>query len=167
MGIGYGAEIATCAERGVGTLASASDITDCLLAQHECRVENLLSSEVPRARELLELAGRDPRVEFPCLAASPGASGGDVDATKAKLAVKCQKAIGTAGAKFAALKAKLTQRCLGAVYACVQVKPVPGTGGGCGCACPPCVAGQSCPPCACDCCGPKPGASTVPMPVPA
>ncbi|MEO6025233.1 MAG: hypothetical protein ABIR79_00005 [Candidatus Binatia bacterium] len=61
IGIGYDAEVAVCGERGIATLASASDVAACLIAQHECRVEDLIASEVPRAVELLQLAGRDPR----------------------------------------------------------------------------------------------------------
>jgi PKD repeat protein len=122
-GIGYETEVAVCGERGVGTLASASDVVDCLLAQHRCRVEDLVASETPRAIELLALAGRDPNVEFPCLAAGADGGGGDLAGVRGKLAVKCQKGIGKAGAKFASVKAKLTQKCSSVVYACVQVKP--------------------------------------------
>jgi hypothetical protein len=122
-GIGYDTEIAICAERGVGTLTSAADVADCLIAQHRCRVEDLVASEVPRAVELLRLAGRDPNVEFPCLVAGADGASADLGTVKGKLAVKCQKGIGKAGAKFASLKAKLTQKCLSAVYVCVQVKP--------------------------------------------
>ena len=122
-GIGYETEIAVCLERGVGTLTSANDVVDCLVAQHECRVEDLVASEVPRAVELFRLAGRDPRVELPCLVAAADGAGADLGAAKGKLAVKCQKAIGKAGARFASVKAKLTQKCLSAVYVCVQVKP--------------------------------------------
>ena len=122
-GIGYETEIAVCAERGVGTLTSASDVADCLVAQHECRVEDLVASEVPRAVELLRLAGRDPTVELPCLVAGADGHGGELGAPRGKLAVKCQKGIGKAGAKFAAVEAKLTQKCSTAVFACVQVKP--------------------------------------------
>ncbi len=121
-GIGYETEAAVCGERGVGTLASASDVADCLVAEHGCRVEDLVASEVPRAVELLRLAGRDPTVEFPCLAAGADGAGADLGTAKGKLAVKCQKAIGKAGAKFASVKAKLTQKCSSAVYVCVQVK---------------------------------------------
>jgi hypothetical protein len=58
------------------------------------------------------------------LGAGADGAGGDLGPVKGKLAVKCQKGIGKAGAKFASLKAKLTQKCASAVYACLQVKPM-------------------------------------------
>lgn len=122
-GVGYEMEVPVCQERGVGALESASDIADCVVAQHGCRVWDLLASEVPRAAELLRLAGRDPAAEFPCLPAGADGAGGELGARKGRLAVSCQKAIAKAGAKFASVTEKLTHDCLRAVYACVQVKP--------------------------------------------
>jgi hypothetical protein len=104
-------------------LSSVDDVVACLIAQHACRVDDIVASEAPRALELFRLLGRDPASELACLAAGADGSGAELGAAKGKLAVKCQKAIVSAGAKFASVTAKLTQKCLGLVYACVQVKP--------------------------------------------
>lgn len=122
-GIGYEMQAPVCQERGVATMSSAGDVADCVIAQHACRVDDMLAGEVPRADELFRLVGHDPASELTCLV--PGADGASADlgAPKAKRAVKCQLAIQGASAKFASFTAKLTQKCLGLVYACVQTKP--------------------------------------------
>ena len=122
-GIGYSTEIPVCQERGIANLGTASDVADCVVAQHACRVEDLVASEVPRAAELLRFAGHDPAIELPCLAAGADGGGSDVVEPRRKAAVKCQQGIGKAGAKFASVKAKTLQKCATAVYACIQVKP--------------------------------------------
>ncbi len=121
-GLGFDAEASICADRGVAMLTSAADVASCVVAEHACRVDDLLGIEAPRAAELLQLAGRNPAVEFPCLAAGGGA--GDVGAAKAKLAAKCQQAIGKASLKFTSTKAKLVQKCAGAAFLCLEQKPL-------------------------------------------
>ncbi len=123
VGVGYLTEAPVCQERGIANLLTASDVADCVVAQHACRVEDLVATQVPRAAELVSFAGHDPAVELPCLAAGANGGGSNVAETLRKATVKCQQGIGKAGAKFASAKAKALQKCANAVYACLQVKP--------------------------------------------
>jgi hypothetical protein len=125
-GLGYEAEKAICATHGIATLASAGDVADCLVAQHACRVANIVAGEFPRAAELLRFADRDPSVDLPCVTAGAETSGGGFDGAKGKLAIKCQNGIAKAGTKLAAARTKVTQKCLAGLYACVQLKPSDG-----------------------------------------
>jgi hypothetical protein len=54
-GVGRGDLAAVCAALGVPTLGSAADVAACLVAQHDCRVDDLLLKQYPRARELDEI----------------------------------------------------------------------------------------------------------------
>ncbi|MEB2283139.1 MAG: SBBP repeat-containing protein [Myxococcales bacterium] len=121
-GLGYGSETGACADRGVAALTTVADVASCVLAEHACRAENLVGSQVPRAAELLMLAGRNPASELPCLGAPADGAGAHLGAA-AKAAVKCQKAITKAAAKLASARMKTFQKCAAAVMTCVQVKP--------------------------------------------
>ncbi len=57
LGIGYDALQANCAQLGVPGLASVDDVSDCILKQHVCRADQLLTSQTPRAHELLSIGG--------------------------------------------------------------------------------------------------------------
>ena len=60
-GLGFGSETETCNRRGVTSLATANDVASCVLAEHACRAENLVGSQVPRAAELPALRGSRSR----------------------------------------------------------------------------------------------------------
>jgi len=57
LGIGYDALQTTCSGLGVSGLASVADVSECLVRQHVCRADQLLTSETPRAHELLAIGG--------------------------------------------------------------------------------------------------------------
>ena len=118
-GLGFAAEAAGCALSGVPSIATADGVAACLAVQHACRAEALVGAEIPRARALMALAGRDPAVETPCL--PPGGSGGAV--ADVKLVLKCQKGFAKAGASYATARLKSAQKCLDAKFACTQLKP--------------------------------------------
>lgn len=59
-GLGQSALGSYCSAVGVGALATAGDVGECLLRHHACRVGQLLDAETPRARELLEFGGVAP-----------------------------------------------------------------------------------------------------------
>ena len=59
-GLGQNALGTYCGAVGVGALATAADVGECLLRHHTCRVGQLLDAESPRARELLEIVGVAP-----------------------------------------------------------------------------------------------------------
>ena len=121
-GLGFDAEAGPCADRGVATLASVTDVAACVAATAACRADALFGAESPRAGELLAGLGRDAATDAPCLGDTSNGAGQGLDATAAKAAVKCQKGLAKAGAGFAAQEQKLLQKCAGAVAACVQSK---------------------------------------------
>ncbi len=49
-----------CSAVGVAALATTSDVAECLVRHHTCRVGQLVDAESPRARELLEVGGIAP-----------------------------------------------------------------------------------------------------------
>jgi hypothetical protein len=57
LGLGYEALEAECEALGVPALGSIEEVSACLIHQHECRAQQLLDAQMPRARELLELGG--------------------------------------------------------------------------------------------------------------
>lgn len=123
-GLGYGAEAVACIEVGVPALSSVSDLAECVVRQHECEVERLLGMKVPRARELLGRGGVTT-ADFPCV--EPGADGGGAglgDPREAgKPATKCEEGIENAGTLFVKAKLSRLEKCVDAVFACVQEKP--------------------------------------------
>lgn len=123
-GLGYASEEAACIQQFMlAGLADDGDVATCLTRQHECRVEQMVGAQVPRAFELLERAGRDPGTELGCL--PPGSDGDDQGLgqpkAKVKAATRCAKAIATAGAKFVKSKLDVARKCADKVFACVQV----------------------------------------------
>jgi hypothetical protein len=82
----------------------------------------VIGAEVPRASELLSLAGFSGNNLCPgstVLAAN--FDGGLGDPKRAKLAVKCQSAIGKAGGKLVNAEVKTVPKCANAVLACLEV----------------------------------------------
>lgn len=57
-----------------------------------------------------------------CVPPADGALAGLADATARKAAVKCQKTIGKAGAKFFAARVARIEKCVNPVFACIQLK---------------------------------------------
>jgi hypothetical protein len=112
-GLGFDAVTPPCA-----TVTDAGAVAACVGDQHACTAEALFALEMPRARQLLSAFG----VPVPaCLEGVGGAAldVGDVDVGKAL--EKCQKAIKKAGRAFAAKKLKSLQKCVDAVFGCVQL----------------------------------------------
>lgn len=125
LGLGYESESPGCTLFDVGQLASLADVVECIERHQECRIENVVGSEVPRAAELLALLHRAPAVEFRCLKAASDGAGRGLDDPKGrgKLALSCGETLEKASAKFIAGKTKLLRQCAEAVYGCVQLKP--------------------------------------------
>lgn len=122
-GIGFAFEEELCADRGVATLTSVTDVAACVTATHECRADALFAAETPRASELLALLGRDPASDTPCLGGTAnGAGQGVADPAAQKAVAKCQKAFAKAGSAFASQELKILQKCAATVAACVQLK---------------------------------------------
>ncbi len=57
LGIGYDTLVPSCAALGVSGLASIDDVSECLVREHVCRADQLLTSQTPRAHELLAIGG--------------------------------------------------------------------------------------------------------------
>jgi len=115
-GLGYGAEAAVCAARGVGSLGSPGDVAACVRAVHECQADALVGVQAPRATELLGGAA----AQLPCLGGAAGSGAGVGDAARGKAVLKCSTAIRKGSAKFVAQQMKVLQQCVAAVGACVQ-----------------------------------------------
>jgi hypothetical protein len=123
-GLGYGTLEAQCQLGAVGD--TAADVAACVVAEYECRAEVLFERQVPRAKELMALAGV-PQVDidrFACLAHHPG-TGADLDDPKGrgKAVQKCQDAVTKAAVKLATTELKGQGKCLDKLYKCVQTKP--------------------------------------------
>ena len=57
LGLGYDTLQSTCTELGLPGLAALDDVSECLVRQHVCRADQLLTSQTPRAHELLAVGG--------------------------------------------------------------------------------------------------------------
>jgi hypothetical protein len=57
LGLGYDTLQSTCRVLGVPGLTSLDDVSECLVRQHVCRADQLLTSQTPRAHELLAVGG--------------------------------------------------------------------------------------------------------------
>ena len=60
VGLGQAETSDYCTAAGVPALTTASDVAECLIHHHTCRIDQLLDTGTPRARELLDIAGIDP-----------------------------------------------------------------------------------------------------------
>ena len=56
-GLAFAERAGECGALGVAGVGSTDDVASCLARQHTCRVEQLLETERPRLRELLDLGG--------------------------------------------------------------------------------------------------------------
>lgn len=56
-GLGLGTRDAACAALGTATLASLDDVAQCLARHAACHVDQMLESQTPRLRELLDAVG--------------------------------------------------------------------------------------------------------------
>lgn len=121
-GFGFDADVAACAARGVPDADTLAEIVDCIGRREACVVDRVIAAAVPRAAELLALAGRAPATDLPCLAASTSGSGAAPPALRKPLR-KCDGAVQKATAKLVAARTALRTACAGAVAACVQEKP--------------------------------------------
>ncbi len=123
VGLGFDDETSACKGRGVGTVATVTDVAACVLRQQACMAERALGAAVPRARELLVLGGLDPSADLGCIEATTNGGGSAIAAEKRKALRKCDGAIQKATAKLLAGRTKAAQACGAAVFSCVQAKP--------------------------------------------
>jgi CSLREA domain-containing protein len=121
-GLGYAAEAPLCAAVGVPALHDAADVAACLAAQHACVAQQLVTTETPRASELLGLGGLTAERVLPC-AMAPAAGAGSGLGAHGKAVDACERAIQKAGAKLVGGVIKLAGRCATAALACRQRKP--------------------------------------------
>jgi len=57
LGLGDDTLQSTCTVLGVPSLSVLDDVSECLVRQHVCRADQLLTSQTPRAHELLTIGG--------------------------------------------------------------------------------------------------------------
>jgi hypothetical protein len=121
-GLGFGHDVAVCVTPQSPALLAA--VTATLAEEHRCHAVQLFATAVPRATELLTTGGVDVTT-LPCL--TDGAQGNNLGLGKSlgvlKAVVGCQRAIGTAGARFVNQMLAADQRCAEAVSQCLQTKP--------------------------------------------
>jgi hypothetical protein len=125
-GLGFLAEEGAVTIAGCGPLDSIQDLAACVRIQHECKVERILASGVPRIIELLNDLGLSPAADLPCLETLAGSAAnaqGLPTAVQQKAAVKCQALITKGGAKVVSALAKAIQTCVDGVFKCIQTKP--------------------------------------------
>lgn len=120
-GFGYDADVAACAARGVPNADTLDEIVDCIGRREACIVDRTIGAAVPRAGELLALAGRAPATDLPCLPATTPGSGAAAPALR-KAIRKCDGAVQKATAKLVAGRTALRTACATAVALCVQEK---------------------------------------------
>jgi hypothetical protein len=112
-----------CSGDFAGSVGSVEDIARCLAAQHACRAEELVTSLMPRVRELAEqaqlpLGNENCLGDFSKARLALAAAAGD-----AKSLLKCQKAITKAGASYVSTALKRLDGCVAKVLKCLQLKP--------------------------------------------
>ena len=121
-GLGYASVGDECTSEFGTPLDGIDAIGSCVARQHECEVERIFAVQEPRARELLDLVGLTP----PPTSCLPdyGGTGEDVGNVNVGGAIaKCEDAIKVVGRKFARTKLKRLEKCVNAVFSCVQTKP--------------------------------------------
>jgi hypothetical protein len=124
IGLGFAGEDAPCTDLGGTAPASAAEVAACLRRAHACRIDALLERTVPRAGEMLGLAGHSAAGVVPCLVPlADGGGNGPGPGARGKHAARCRKAIDKAGASFLKATLKAVQRCAAALAVCAQQKP--------------------------------------------
>lgn len=120
-GLGFAQLAVACDEVGV-TLTDTASIAVCLVAHHECAVERLYGTQVPRAGALLRLV--DSSLGPPsCLEDRGGDSENVGDPAVGKALGKCAKSLAKAGQKLAKGELKLLAQCAVKMFSCAQKKP--------------------------------------------
>lgn len=126
VGVGYQGVATDCANDFNTTLDTLATIEQCVLRAHACRGESLLDAQMPRAKELMRIAGvaQSELDALTCLPDHMG-TGDDLGVPKGagKAVTACEATLTKAGAGFVAKQTKSLAGCLGAVYACVMEKP--------------------------------------------
>lgn len=121
LGLGYD-RIASECRLGFGREPTdLASILDCLTRHHDCRTNELLEIQIPRAGEALRLVSAT-LVPDVCLDDFGGDGEHVDDAATGKALDKCGKAIAKAAAGFAAKRLGSLEKCADAVFNCVQVQ---------------------------------------------
>ncbi|MCC6766609.1 MAG: hypothetical protein IT293_18275 [Deltaproteobacteria bacterium] len=122
-GLDFGQIADDCGDNFGGSVGSTEAIARCVAAQHACRAEEVMTSAMPRVRELAEDA-QVPLGADNCLGdfaksrialSTAGAAG--------KPVVACQKAIVTGGSRYVSTALKRLDGCVAKVLRCLQLKP--------------------------------------------
>lgn len=119
-GLGFDKLAADCP-----SLATVRDIAACIAVQHACRAEQMFQVQAPRARELIDEAVAAAGLTAPALTCLDHLGGGDnLDDPKrtGKLIVQCESTIMKAGTKLVSTKLRSLDKCVDAIFACVQTK---------------------------------------------
>jgi hypothetical protein len=125
-GVNYQDVATDCANQFATTLDTLGSIEQCVLRAHACPGEAILNAQVPRAKELMRVAGV-ATADLDALTCLPDNSGTGIDLGAPKGAGKavtgCETALTKAGDTFAAKQQKSLTGCVAAVYACATEKP--------------------------------------------
>jgi len=116
-GLGFANEIPAC-----GTLDGPDAIAACVVAQHACAVERLVTLETPRAGELLTRGGLTAADVLRCDPIATAGDGAGLGA-RGKLLASCTQTLRKAGAKLVAGASTLAGGCARRVLVCHQQKP--------------------------------------------
>ena len=121
-GLGFDDAAAACAAAGA-PLAELADVGRCVARAATCRAARLLGAETPRAGEVLRLAGQSvPSLD--CLPDRGGTGAGVGDPKGAgKALLTCQRATVGGGAKVVQARLAAAEKCVGALFACVEMRP--------------------------------------------
>ena len=119
-GLGFDAVASDCA-----SVATVEGIAGCVASQHACRAEQIFEVQEPRARELIEKSAAAAGLmapALPCLHALGDGGGLGQPKGAGKQVLQCESTITKAGRKFVVAKLKSLEKCVDAVFACVQTK---------------------------------------------
>jgi len=127
-GLGYDDLAAGCQSEFGIDLNDAAAVAQCVALHHECRTEEIFGVQEPRARELIKFAlqAQVPPVSLDtlgCLADHDGSGAGLENEVVGKGVEKCEATIKKAAAKFVQTKLGGLEKCVDAVFSCVQTKP--------------------------------------------
>jgi hypothetical protein len=117
-GLGFANIADECTAAG-GALNDVTDVAQCIGREYDCATEALFSAELPRAGEMMRLAGIDPAA-LACLPDHGGNGAGVGNTTTAKSIAACVKATHAAAGRFVEAATKRVGACLRALFGCVQ-----------------------------------------------